>query len=363
MADERVFGMGSDPLVEPDWPPLTPQEIADLLGVEASIEWRSPRPLSATARVRRTDGKDVIVKRLPSTLRDAAALEEEHGFMNHLRGRGIPVPEVLLTREHGDFTYEVQELGTGEDLYRGAFSWSPYHSLAQAESAGRMLAQLHLAAAGYDAPARPPHPLLASFTIFSGMEPLAAVERFAAVRPELALFLTEREWRADIERVHLPFHAGLYGFLDGIPPLWTHNDWHGTNLLWEHETPSAVIDFGLCDRTTAIHDVAMAIERSAVDWISLRGGGPANVRVDQVDALLRGYESVRPLQDLESLALPELLPLVHAEYELSEIDYFLSVVPGGNQENAEIAYRDYFLGHTEWWAAEGAALITHLRQR
>ena len=38
----------------------------------------------------------------------------------------------------------------------------------------------------------------------------------------------------------------------------------------------------------------------------------------------------------------------HAEYELSEIDYFLSVVPGGSEKNAEVAYRDWFLGHTKW---------------
>ncbi|MBL1072908.1 phosphotransferase [Nocardia sp. 2] len=381
MAEDRVFGMGSDELVQPDWPPLSVAELTDVLGHDLldpgtaaadravpgdgalAVEWRSPRPLSATARVRLPGREPVIVKRLPRALRDAAALGEEHAFMNHLRHNGIPIPQVLHTRESGEFAYEVQELGAGEDLYRGSFSWSPYRSVAQAESAGRMLGRLHLAAAGFEAPARPPHPLLASFTVFSSTDPISAVERLAAVRPALALFLTERDWRGDIERVHMPVLAGLYGFVDDLDPLWTHNDWHGTNLLWQGEKPSAVIDFGLCDRTTAVHDVAMAIERSAVDWISLRTGGPAHIQVEQVDALLRGYESVRPLTDLEALALPELVPLVHAEYELSEIDYFLGVVPGGNQENAEIAYRHYFLGHTEWWSTGGRALIDHLRTR
>lgn len=363
MTDDRVFGMGDDPLVEPDWPPLTSAEIAETVGADAVIEWRSPRPLSATARVRTGDGRRVIVKRLPLSLRTAAGLGEEHGFMDHLRGRGIPVPRVLDTRELGEFTYEVQELGVGEDKYQGAFSWSPYLSLDDAAAAGRMLARLHVAAEGYDAPARPPHPLQSGFTIFSSADPIGALERQAAVRPALGMFLSERHWRDDLDRVHQLFHLRLMSLLSDLEPLWTHNDWHGTNLLWREGDISSVIDFGLCDRTTAIHDIAIAIERSAVDWLALRAGDPAAVRFEQMCALLRAYESVRPLTDTERRALPDLLPLVHCEYELSEIDYFLGVVPGGNQANAEIAYDDYFLGHTAWWSEskEGQALLEVLR--
>lgn len=397
MTDGRVYGMGHDPLVEPDWPALTSAEIEAVAGADAVIEWRSPRPLSATARVRTSDGRALIVKRLPRALRDAAALGEEHRFMDHLRAQGIPIPRVVRiwepdsehpharqgradatertagvdrqstgagehpagTSEHawgaGAFTYEVQEIGPGEDRYDGVFSWSPYRTHIDAAAAGRMLARLHLAATGYDAPPRPPGPLHAGFRIFASPDPLAAVARRAAERPALGTFLTGRDWRADIERVQLPVHERLYPLLHDLEPLWTHNDWHGTNLLWHGGDVSAVIDFGLCDRTTAIHDVATAIERCAVDWISLRDGGPARVRSEQVRTLLAAYESLRPLTAAERRALPELLPLVHAEYELSEIDYFLSVIPGGNEKNAEIAYTDYFLGHTAWWTTSPEA--------
>lgn len=356
MTDGRVYGMGHDPLVEPDWPPLTSTEVDEVVGADAVIEWRSPRPLSATARVRLPDGRAVIVKRLPRTLRDAAALDEEHRFMDHLRARGIPVPAVPRTTESGEFAYEVQEFGDGEDRYEGVFSWSPYLSLGDAAAAGHLLARLHLASAGYDAPSRPARPLLGGFSIFAAVDPLAAVADRAAARPALAAFLAARDWRADLERVQLPAHDRLYPLLADLKPLWTHNDWHGTNLLWRGGDVTAVIDFGLCDRTTAVHDLAIAVERCAVDWISIRDGGPARVRADQVRALLEAYERVRPLTAPERRALPALLPLVHAEYELSEIDYFLSVVPGGNQKNAEIAYADYFLGHTDWWSHSPEAL-------
>ncbi|NNH75488.1 phosphotransferase [Nocardia uniformis] len=355
--------MGHDRMVEPDWPPLTSAEVADMVGADATIEWRSPRPLSATARVRTGAGRSVIVKRLPHSLRTATALGEEHAFMDHLRAHDIPVPAVLDTREIGDFTYEVQEVGIGTDRYQGTFSWSPYLSLDDAAAAGRMLARLHLAAAGYTAPPRPPHPLQAGFTIFSSADPVGELERQAAIRPALGMFLSDRPWRTDIERVHLPAYHRLRPVLRDLQPLWTHNDWHGTNLLWRDGEVCTVIDFGLCDRSTAVHDIATAIERCAVDWISLRDGGSAAVRFEQVRTLMHAYEAVRPLTSAERHALPELLPLVHCEYELSEIDYFLGVIPGGNQANAEIAYRDYFLGHTEWWteSEEGQALLFALR--
>ncbi|WP_405486817.1 phosphotransferase enzyme family protein [Nocardia sp. NBC_00511] len=368
---DRVFGMGHDALVEPDWPPLTAAEASAAVGVEtvaghtdaagrAVIEWRSPRPLSATARVRLPDGRAVIVKRLPRALRDAEALSEEHGFMDHLRARGIPIPAVPRTLERGEFTYEVQEFGGGVDEYAGVFSWTPYRSLDDAAAAGRMLARLHLAAAGYDAPARRPRPLLAGLALFAATDPLAAIQVRAEQRPALGGFLAARDWRGDVTRVQLPAAERLRPLLAELEPLWTHNDWHGTNLLWRDREVSTVIDFGLCDRTTAVHDLAIAVERCAVDWISIRDGGPARIRTDQVRALVSAYESVRPLTIPERNALPALIPLAHCEYELSEIDYFLGVIPGGNEKNAEIAYADYFLGHTAWWeeSAGGRDLLT-----
>lgn len=349
--DDLVFGMGAESIVRRDWPSLTAPELEAVLGEEvAEIEWRSPRPLSTTARVRTADGRRLIVKRLPLSLRTPEALAEEHGFMDHLRERGIPVPEARTAGAHGDFVYEAQELGIGEDLYQSTFSWSPYNPGFHAGEAGAMLGRLHLAAEGHDAPARPWRPLKSGFSIFGSADPIAAIEQIAARRPRLGEFLAARDWRSDVERLMLPFHRRLN---NDLPPLWTHNDWHGTNLLWDGDQAIAsVLDFGLADRTTAVYDLAIAIERFAVDWVGLRDGGPANVPEGQLRSFLNGYQAIRPVSGAESAALPNLFPLCHAEYELSEIDYFLSVVPGGSEKNAEIAYRDWFLGHAEWAKSE-----------
>ena len=351
--DDLVFGMGAETVVQRDWPSLTASEVATVLGHHiAEIEWRSPRPLSTTARIRMPDGRRLIVKRLPLALRTPAALSEEHGFADHLRERGIPIPEAWIAGTRGDFVYEVQELGIGEDLYQNAFSWSPYHP-GHTGPAGAMLARLHTAAEGYTARPRPWRPLKSGFSLFSAADPITAIEQIAARRPHLADFLATRDWRSDVERVLLPFHRLLN---QDLAPLWTHNDWHGTNLLWSattgHPSVTAVLDFGLSDRTTAAYDLAIAIERFAVDWVSLRDGGPANIPLRELQQFLAAYTAARPLSTAESAALPNLFPLCHAEYELSEIDYFLSVVPGGSEKNAEIAYRDWFLGHAEWAKSE-----------
>jgi Ser/Thr protein kinase RdoA (MazF antagonist) len=382
-----VHGMGTEP-VAPDWPPLTGAEVAELLRHypdvypdvaddaddadpdpdrtgRVRVLWRSPRPYSSAALVD-CGGQRLFVKRHHVTVRTPEGLAEEHGFLRHLRRRGAPVVDVLTAADGrsavrlGPWVHEVHTVGRGADLYRDALSWTPFRSAGHAEAAGAALARLHLAAEGYDAPRRRPQPLVSSFTVFASADPVAALDRYAAERPALAEALADRPWRADVARVHLPFHRRLAPLLGGLRPLWTHNDWHASNLLWDGAGPraevSTVLDVGLGDRTTAIHDLATAIERNTVQW--LEPSFP--VRLDHLDALLRGYTSVRPLTPAESAALPELLPLVHAEFALSELDYFHGVV--GSAENADLAYR-YFVDHAAWFASpDGARLSARLRQ-
>ncbi|MFD4461295.1 phosphotransferase enzyme family protein [Nocardia sp. NPDC058480] len=349
--------MGDDPLAEPTWPALTEDEIARAVGATWSesalcaIEWRGARPLSSTVGVRLDDGERLVVKRMPMRLRDGVALAEEHRFMAHLRERGIPVPEVRAAMGDGGsdgFIYEVHRVGSGYDRYRADFSWSPYRDADDAQAAGAMLARLHRAAAGFDAPARPARPLIATMHD----DVISAFEWHIARRPSVARFLGERDWRAEV--------PGQSVDLTGVAPMWTHGDWHGTNLLWEDHEVTSVLDFGLADRTTAVFDLATAIERTAVDWVSLRDGGPANIREDQITALIQGYRSVRSPSIAEQNLLPDLLPLIHIGYELSEIDYFLTVAH--DPRNAEIAYHDWLLGHLRWYeAAEGRELCHVIR--
>jgi Ser/Thr protein kinase RdoA (MazF antagonist) len=359
-----AHGLGTVP-VAPDWPPLTDAEVGEVLGGgPVQVLWRSPRPLSAAALVERE--RLLFVKRHHVSVRTPEGLAEEHAFLNHLREHGAPVVEVLSLTRLGDWVYEVHTAGTGTDLYQDALSWSPFTSTAHAGAAGAALARLHLAARGYRAPHRRVQPLVASFTVFASADPVAELERYVSQRPALAAALDGRPWRTDTERVHLPLHRRLAPLLDDLEPLWTHNDWHASNLLWATDGPatevsvSTVLDFGLSDRTTAVHDLATAIERNIVQWLDLPGG-TVRVQLDHLDALLAGYTSVRPLTAAETAALPELLPLVHAEFALSELDYFHGVI--GSADSSRLAY-DYYLGHAEWFSTpDGQGLLEHLRRQ
>ena len=372
-----VHGMGVDP-VEPDWPALTLDELSEVLraypeaglgsGSSGGIRllWLAPRPLSAAALVA-TPGGTFFVKRHHDSVRPAASLREEHDFLIQLRAHSAPVVRVLVNElgltvhERGPWTYEVHTVGEGQDLYRDAISWSPFADIDHAHAAGAALARLHVAAQGYDAPHRGPAPLVAGFSVFAADDPVAAVEDYAAARPAVAAELAERPgWREDLERWHLPFHRRLLPLLAELEPLWVHGDFHASNLLWQDGRVSSVIDFSLCDRAYAVHDLATAIERNAVEWVELGEKGAAAVHTESALALIAGYRRERELSDVERAALPELLALCHVDYALSEIDYFRGAT--GSAANTELAYR-YLVDHTAFFAGPvGSELLDAIRE-
>jgi Ser/Thr protein kinase RdoA (MazF antagonist) len=361
--------MGKE-LAEPDWPPLTEHELRQVLAGfelagsgEPAVLWRSPRPMSAAALVR-VGEETVFVKRHHVRVRTSAQLAAEHAFAGYLRARGQPVPAVIARSEggtvlrRGDFRYEVHQPAEGLDLYRDAVSWSPYLSTGHAYAAGVALARLHRAASGFGSPARPPAALMNSCQIVCSADPASAVDRLVASRPGVAAYLDGRPWRNAV----IPLIVRAAPMTRSLPSQWGHGDWHPSNLTWTSAAPDAqvagVFDFGLANRTSAVHDLAIALERSVVAWLDLAETGSAGVDFAAADALLAGYQSVRPLSAVEAVALPLVLPVVHVEYALSEIEYFTDVVHSAG--NADLAY-GYLVGHCRWFAGpEGRALLGHL---
>lgn len=375
---------------DPDWPPLTDDETAEILpggavrdgpataapggpaaADRARVCWHSPRPWSAAGLVS-WRGRVILVKRHHVAVRTAWQLAAEHAFAAHLRGRGIPVPEQVrlaggqTVRQAGRFVYEAQELAAGVDAYADVMSWSPYASTGHAWSAGAALARVHQAAGSFGGAERPPGVLLGSCAVVLDPDPAGRVEQMIATRPGLHRSLSQRRWRDDVAGVLLPGmeRAGRLG--RRLPRQWGHGDWHPSNLGWTGDGPDAqvasVFDLGLANRTLAVHDLATAIERSAIGWLELAGTGQVSVDVPALDALLDGYESVLPLSPPEAAALAALLPVVHVELALSELEYFADVVH--SPASADLAYDGYLLGHARWFASPaGRALLAHLTAR
>jgi Ser/Thr protein kinase RdoA (MazF antagonist) len=375
----KTHGMDGT-LVEPDWPPLTLTEVRTLLarfedcGEPIEILTVSPRPFSAASVVSTSSGR-IFIKRHHRSVRDAEGLHEEHRFMAHLLGAGAPVPRVFATAsgetaiETAEWTYEAHEAPEGVDLYEDALSWTPFRSAAHARSAGQALARLHLASEGFAAPRREPRPLVAGFTIFAAQDAGAEIERYLAARPALAQDMDTRVHCAEALELLAPFHAQLLPLLPALKPLWTHNDLHASNLFWSDAGPdaraTAIIDFGLADLTNAVHDLAQAVERNIVEWLDLicdsARGEDARVHLDHLQALLDGYESARPLSDAEAAALGPMAALCHAEFALSEADYFRGVLH--SDEKARLASDGYLVGHARWFrGAGGKKLLDAIRR-
>jgi len=391
-------------LEQPQWPPLQLGEVDWLLrrypqagGADGVLSF-SPRPFSSGSMVATPRGT-VFVKRHAAAVRDREGLMEEHRLMAHLAAKGADDSRELvmpaLADEDGEtvtataeWTYEVHPVARGVDAYGDALSWTPFRHAGHARAAGRAIARLHHAAADYDAPRRAARPLVSSFDIFAGepgksveegipgrqrgfATPVDRMEAYLESRPGLRGYVEARAWRADFEQLLLPFYAGLEPWLMHLRPLWTHNDLHGSNLMWsgpgEDARVTAVIDFGLADRTNAVHDIATAIERSVIEWLRMAEPqrGERNeigiVHFDDLDALLLGYEEQRELSYAERFALVAMLPLVHCEFALSEADYFLTVL--NDEGKAALAYEGYFLAHARWFlSAQGRQLLEHLRR-
>jgi len=76
--------------------------------------------------------------------------------------------------------------------------------------------------------------------------------------------------------------------------------------------------------------------------------------------LIVGYRDARPLTAGQVHLLADLLPLVHLDFALSEVEYFHGVT--GSTANADVAYYTFLLGHADWFrTAHGQALLATLR--
>ena len=372
-SDHLVHGLAGDEIA-PDWPALTSPELESLLqrypqlGPLQRIAWHSPRPLSAAGLVETTAG-EFFVKRHHRRVRTAVTLVEEHRFMAYLRGKGLPLPQVMLDLDGqsavalGKWIYEVHQRAAGLDLYRDTVSWQPPANRMHAHRAGRVLAAMHEASADYAAEQRHTHILVARSELIAAVDPVAALRAQLPQRPGLADYLQRRDWESELAALVVPWHADLQPRLVREPHRWTHGDWHVSNLCWSDPgdcaTITAVLDFGLAASNCALFDLAVAIERNAIAWLTLDTGLHA-IHPDIAQALIEGYRQLRPLDGDDIRLLAHLLPLVHVDFALSEVEYFHAITQ--SPASADIAYEVFLRGHADWFATRaGQTLLQAIR--
>jgi Ser/Thr protein kinase RdoA (MazF antagonist) len=358
---------GAPDLVAAHWPALSAGALLPVLarypglGAFRAITWQSARPFAASGIVE-CDARRVFVKRHDPRVRTSCDLAEEHAFIGHLRAYGGAVPDVLTAHDGTTSVvadtgvYELHGLGEGEDLYRDAPSWTPVRNVAEAQALGRALARLHNAGALFQAATRQTRLVVAGDFVSREADFMAAIEHWVGCDADLRAALAGRAWRQDFRRVLLPWHDRLRRLVPALTPCWVHGDFHASNVLWQGGAVAAVLDFGLCNRASAVYDLATAIERNAVSWLKLSGDHRDIGHPELACAILDGYAGGATLPHAQVQAVRHVLPLVHVEFALSELSYFHAVT--ASAANAELAYSAFLLGHAAWFESRpGARLL------
>ncbi|MFZ5722139.1 MAG: homoserine kinase [Pseudomonadota bacterium] len=223
-----------------------------------------------------------------------------------LAAAGLPVP-VARQLADGARTLRIQERpALLVQRLRGVHAERA--TAAQCAAAGRMLAQMHRTAATLPAPDRPRDrdwwP-----AAFAGIAPTLAADArtglHAALQTATATFVACRD--------------EPHGII--------HGDFFRDNVLFDGERISGVLDFFHAAHDLLAWDLAIALN----DW-TMTEHAPDPARAD---ALLAGYEEVRPLTAGECAALPALRRAAAARFWLSRLLFARRPAARGQRKDPE----------------------------
>ena len=373
-------GMGSD-WENKDWLHITVPELHRLqsyypcLQGSVKILWCSPRPFSsavlievvqALASTGQTNLHPYFIKRSHRSFRRAQDILQEHAVLQHLASKNIPVATLISSNcgqtalELGDWTYEVYEKAAGFDLYVDQQSWTPFFYTEHAAKVGSLLAKLHTAMQDFpELHGRSARYLVSNQQLLESESIVTAIQQRIDNSPELSRYFADKNLDAVfLERI-FQTHRKIKHVLQQVTKIWTHNDLHASNLFWSTQSAdaniTAVIDFGLSDRNSALYDLAITIERNFIDWLALEHTSQINVDEAGLSAFLQAYcAEIHPQQDFS--ILPELLKIVHLDFAFSELEYFVGITQ--NLKHADAAYYDWIVGHVNWFFTEQGQQFT-----
>ncbi len=217
---------------------------------------------------------DTAAGRFVLTLFEAIAAPELDFYLalqDHLAGRGLPCPRPLADGEGRRWRQLAGKPAALLSCLPGAAIEAP--EAGQCAAVGRLLGELHAAAADFPAP--PANPCGADWCrrVGTALLPLLAPAEALLLQDELA-FQAAQDY-------------------DRLPRGVIHADLFRDNVLWQDGRPSGVLDFYFAGADCLLLDLAVV----ANDWC---------VAPDQLAALVAGYRGIRPLSEVEAAAWPAL---------------------------------------------------------
>jgi homoserine kinase type II len=209
-------------------------------------------------------------------------------FQDHLRRRGIPVPEVIRTEAGdrcvtSDRAWWVLSRFVEGSAYR-------YGNQAQLENAAQCLSDLHAAAAGFSASpvSDDTIPDLRRWWTHGDQELASLRGLFTGSDAEPELDYLAR-WHAALIR-DLPLDLA-----DQLARGWLHADFHGQNVAFDGDRVRGVFDFDVVHHGWRLEDISYAMFCFARE-----GRASSVIRADAARAFIEPFA----LTDLERQALP-----------------------------------------------------------
>ncbi len=198
----------------------------------------------------RRDGNEYILRIGHSSRRRADLIQGEAEFINHLRGGGLSVPQVLPSTNH--LLVEKIEAQDGSWFLATLFEKAPGHPptggewcAALYQSMGQFMGRLHTLSKDFQ-------PSLPRYQRFSIAEDFVAMEKAGRQylpeedQPVIQAYL---DTVAAIQQ--LPQDRDSYGLC--------HIDFHGGNFFITDEGVITLFDFDDCQYAWFVYDIAMAL--------------------------------------------------------------------------------------------------------
>lgn len=203
------------------------------------------------------------------------------GLLDHLSNRGCPVPRTIHDRTGASFRMHDGKALALIEFLPGVSPTRPEPD--QAHSVGETLARMHLASDGF---------ALSRANTMGFADNLALLEKcgeagLASIHKDLPSMLAPARSAARLD-------------LSSMPQAQIHADLFPDNVLMLGSQVTGLIDFYFA----CTGAMALDLATTHAAW----GFDPASnsYREDCGSAIIRGYESVRPLTDAERALLPEI---------------------------------------------------------
>ncbi|MDX8398095.1 MAG: homoserine kinase [Mariprofundaceae bacterium] len=228
---------------------------------------------------------------------DADELPYFMRLMRHLAALGMSCPDVMA-RQDGSLLFECEsEASVKQGCIVSCLPGKTLDELniKQLKSAGRMLAQLHLAGQGFTEERENP----------TGMDWLE--EKVKMISQGMAEAYGDRALELLQSELHFQQEESFDGLVKGV----IHGDLFVDNILFDADEVSGVIDFYYAHTSAWIVDVAISLNAQAVLL-----GEDDEVRIQ---SFLEGYESLRVLGEDEMNALPTALRLSALRFWVSRL--------------------------------------------